>query len=52
MQRFEITIEVTERFEGPEKRRALNRLKFAEKYIDMMNYEWDDVIQPGVLDRI
>ncbi len=50
MESIQITIEVTERLEKAQKRRALNRLKFAEKYIDMnRNYEWDDVIQPGVL---
>jgi DNA helicase HerA-like ATPase len=33
-----------------QKRRALNRVIFAEKYIDSnRNYGWDDVIQPGIM---
>ena len=47
---LERAIQSDERLSNPQRRRAMNRLSFAERWIsDNRPYEWDDVLREGTL---
>lgn len=53
IENLKIQVEATDRLNKGQKRRALNRIAFAEKFIDKdRGYEWDDLFKPGVLNVI